>query len=135
MNNVTSLQIPAHLSEFEDILRNLKKVHTLCNENNLPHNYVKILDNFTESWNNLSEKYSISTSPKLHIINDHLIDYFDLTEMTLRKTSDELIENMHQFMHKRLSKGYWVKNTENPSHGSKLLRAVKHINCYNLRIN
>ena len=31
-------------------------------------------------------------------------------------------------------KGYWVKDAENPSHGSKLLRAVKHINCYNLRI-
>ena len=95
---------------------------------------LEILDKFTESWNNLSAKYSISTSPKLHIINYCLIDYFDLTEMPLRKISDELIENMHQFMHKRLRKGYWVQDTDNSSHGWKLLHAVKHINCYNLRI-
>ena len=106
----------------------------MCNEDYLPCNYVKIIDEFTAAWNSLSLKYSISTTPKIHIIIDHLIDYFDSSEMTLRKTSDELIENMHQFMHKRLMKGYWVKDVENPSHGLLLFRAVKHINCYNLRI-
>ena len=33
-----------------------------------------------------------------------------------------------------LRKGYWVKDTENPSHGVRLLHAVKHIKYYNLRM-
>ena len=66
------------------------------------------------------------------IKTDHLVDYFDLTEITLHKTSDELIENMNQLMHKHLRKGYWEKDTDNPSYDFKLLFAVKHIDCYNL---
>ena len=53
--------------------------------------------------------------------------------MSLVKTADELIENMHQFVHKRmLRSGYMVKDVLNPMHGRNLFRAVLHINAYNV---
>jgi len=64
---------------------------------------------------------------------DHLIDYFDLTEMDLRKTTDEVTEAMQSYVHKRLNMGYWVKDTSNVLHGEKLYRCVLHVNSYNLR--
>ena len=66
--------------------------------------------------------------PKIHIIIDHLKDYFNLTNLTLIKTTDEVVE----VMYKRLCKGYWVKDIANPNHGMLLLKCVLHINCYNL---
>ena len=105
----------------------------MCNEQTLPHDYDKKINNFTLSWFNLRQKIKISTTPKIHILLHHLRDYFNITHLSLRKTTDEVIEVMHQFMHKRLSKGYWVKDISNPNHGKLLLKCVKHVNCYNLR--
>ena len=59
-------------------------------------------------------------------------DYFDLIKMTLHQTSDELIENMLQFMHICLKKVYYVKNIENLCHGQLFFCTIKHIICYNL---
>ena len=100
----------------------------------LPHNYVEVLDKFSSSWQCLKDKFGISTTPKLHIILDHLEDYFNETNMTLLRTSDEVVENMHQFVFKRLMKGYNVKDISNPSHGDKLYNLVRHINTYNLDV-
>ena len=106
----------------------------MCNESNLPCNYEKKLDDFAKAWFRLQKRYNISTTPKVHIILDHLEDYFDMSELSLRKTTEEVVEQMHQYVHKRLSKGYWVKDVLNPNHGILLLKGVNHINCYNLSV-
>ena len=74
--------------------------------------------------------------PKLHIIIDHLDEYFSDTNLSLVKTSDQLIENMHQYVHKVMSRSmYTVKDPLNPQHGKLLFKAVKHINSMNICIN
>ena len=85
-------------------------------------------------WNKLREQFNISTTVKIHILMDHLCDYFDETSLSLAKTTDEVIENYHQFMNKRMLKGYCVKDITNPNHGVKLFNCVRHMNSYSLVI-
>lgn len=107
----------------------------MCNNNHLNHNYVKVIDDFSNSWYKLAHKYNLSTTPKIHIILDHLCDYFDDCEVTLKTVTDELVENIHQYVEKTMVRsGYKVKHLLNPNHGLKLYNAVIHINCYNLRL-
>ena len=52
-------------------------------------------------------------------------DYFDETELTLLKTSYELVESMHQYVFKRMMKGYNVIYIQRHKHGEMLLQLVK----------
>ena len=78
-------------------------------------------------------KFNINISNKLHIIFDHLQDYYDYTNLSLIKTGDELIESMHQYVDKRMQKSnYMVKDYLNPRHGEKFYHSVLHLNSYNI---
>ena len=116
------------------VLVRLRSLHLLCSHQVLPGNYYKIIDDFSLEWYKLTEQFNISTTVKIHILLDHLSDYFAETNLSLAKTSDEVIENYHQFMHKRMMMGYWVKDVTNPSHGVKLFKCVRHMNSYSLVI-
>ena len=100
----------------------------------IPGNYCKVIDEFSVEWYKRTDQFNISTTPKIHIILSHLCDYFDKTQLSLAKTSDEVIENCHQYMHKRMMKGYWVKNISSPNHGLKLFNCIRHMNSYSLLI-
>ena len=101
----------------------------------LPNNYVAVINRFANKWFILADKFQLSTPPKIHIIIDHLQDYFNATGLSLVKTSDQLIENMHQFVHKHMSRSnYYVKHVKNPHHGRLLFKAVQHLNCMNIYI-
>ena len=66
---------------------------------------------------------------------DHLENYFDMSDTTLIKTTDDLCENIHQNLEKRLMHSFYkVKDVLNSSHGDRLCRAVKHLNAYNMNI-
>ena len=94
-----------------------------------------MINKFSNKWFILADKYKLPTTPKVHIILDHLKEYFDTTNLSLVKTSDQLIENMHQYVHKVMSRSnYYVKHVENPNHGKYLYQAVKHINSMNISI-
>jgi hypothetical protein len=82
---IKKLNIPEHLKEFKQVLFRLKEVHTLCNAQLLPSNYHKILDDFKSIWFQLKDNITISTTPKIHIILDHIEEYFDNCEVTLVK--------------------------------------------------
>ena len=132
---IERLRIPSHLKEYKTVLLALRKIHTLCNSDYLPCNYTQTLDQFSDAWFILSSKFNVSTTPKIHIILDHLCDYFDEMEMTLKSVTDELTEQMHQFVEMRIVKsGYKVKDVTSIAHGRKLFRAIRHLNCFNLRI-
>ena len=101
----------------------------------LPDDYKAVINHFSNKWFILSDKFKLSTSPKCHIIIDHLQEYFDATGLSLVKTSDQLIENMHQFVHKMMSRSnYYIKHVENPRHGQLLFKAVQHLNCMNIYV-
>ena len=105
----------------------------MCYAEVLPTNYASIINEFKRAYEIIFVRFRVSITNKLHIVFDHLQDYYDQTRLSLRKTSDELIENMHQYVHRRMLKGgYLVKDLLNPLHGVNLYRAVLHINAYNV---
>ena len=90
------LNIPPFFSIFKDVFLDLTKMYFLRDKELLPCNYQKTIDDFRSAWFNLTEMFGDSTTSKLHILIDHLEDYFELTDATHIKTSDELCEKMHQ---------------------------------------
>ena len=83
-------------------------MYLVFNSQLLSHNYFEVIYNFIESCVQLASRLKNSTTPKLHIIIDHLCDYFDKTNLTLIKASDEIVENFHQLFNKMLIKGFAV---------------------------
>ena len=135
LKKIEDLQIPEAFMEFKDILLSLRDLHHLCNAQLLASNYHQVIDKFRSTWFTLSNEHNISTTPKIHILLDHLEDYFDEKNVTLIKSTDELCGQMHQFSNKRLMRSFYlIKDTSNPNQGKKLHRAVRHINSYNLCI-
>ena len=134
LENINKLHIPESLVEFKSALKDLKALHVTCNSQVLPHNYCEIIDNFSRSWFNLSVKFNLSTTPKVHILTEHLCDYFDDSSLTLIKVTDEIVESCHQLFNKTISKGYKIKSLSSTTHGVLLHNAVLRYNTYNLRI-
>ena len=135
LKSINRLNIPTQFKEFTEVLKSLRKLHSICNEDYLCVNYESHIDKFSKCWYKLADKYKISTTPKIHIILNHLCDYFDECEVTLKTVSDELVESMHQYVDKFMVRScYKVKDVKNPTHGKNLFKAVCHVNSYNLRI-
>ena len=135
LQNIDKLNIPQEYVEFQDALESLYQLNHMVSQEVLPNNYTAVINRFSNKWFILSDKFSLSTPPKLHIVIDHLQEYFDATGLSLVKTSDQLIENMHQFVHKMMSRSnYYIKHVENPHHGALLFRAVQHLNCMNISL-
>lgn len=105
----------------------------MCSNEIIPENYAFIINRFANAWFVLSDKFNLSTTPKMHIILDHIEEYYSENNISLVKTSDQLIENMHQYTHKRmLHSNYYVKHVENPQNGKQLFKCILHLNSYNL---
>ena len=93
-----------------------------------------MLYKFFSSWFKLRNRFNISTTPKINIILHHLEDYFNDAELTLKQCTDNLVKSMHQFVYKRMMKGYNVKNIISSKHGDILFNLLRRINCYNLKV-
>ena len=89
--------------EFRTALEALRDLNMMCSKEILPENHTAIVNKFSNKWFMLADKFNLSTPPKLHIIIDHLDEYYCDTNLSLVKTSDQLIENMHQYVHKVMS--------------------------------
>ena len=64
---------------------------------------------------------------------EHVKFYFQQTGKSLGFYTDQLIEAMHQYVDKRLTRSnYVVKDVTSDIHGEKLHKGINHINSYNL---
>ena len=136
LKNIEKLKIPAEFLEFEIMLKALRKLNFMVAQETLPTNYGHVISHFANSWYVLCDKFNLSTTVKCHIILDHLEEYYNETGLSLVKTSDQLIENMHQYFNKVMTRSnYFIKHPNNPRHGQYLLRAVKHLNSLNICVN
>ena len=64
---------------------------------------------------------------------EHVKFYFQQTGKSLGFYTDQVIEAMHQYVDKRLTRSnYIVKDITSDIHGEKLLKGIHHINSYNL---
>jgi hypothetical protein len=71
-------------------------MHTLCNSEHLSLNYQEVLDKFSSSWYKLQEEEKNIHDTKNTFNFHNLEDYFNETDLTWLKTTDELLEWMHQ---------------------------------------
>ena len=101
---ITKLQIPLVLKPFKSALHTLNDLVRMCYKEELPMNFGDIINKFKKHYMILVVKIKIDISNKLHIIFDHLQDYYDNTNLSLIKTGDELIESMHQYVDKIMQK-------------------------------
>ena len=104
LKSITKLQIPLVLKPFESALHALDDLVRMCYKEELPMNFGDIINKFKKHYMILVVKIKINISNKLHIIFDHLQDYYVNTNLSLIKTGDELIESMHQYVDKIMQK-------------------------------
>ena len=75
---------------------------------------------------------TLSKTPKIHTIQDHLLDLIELTGEPLGSL-DQCIEALHQYFNQRMnSSKYQVKTKSEDIAGEKLRQCVLHINAFNL---
>ena len=92
----------------------------------LKENWKESLASFEENILFLHGKYSLSITPKLHILMDHVGDYIEMTGKPLGYISDQTVEKCHQLVNSRFEKSnYYVKCLESDIHGENLLKGIK----------
>ena len=134
LNNLDELKevLTEEQTPFYDGFENLRKFKIACCGNILDPNVMAIIKELEDTVNILKDKFAVSITNKMHIITTHVPEYIEETRLSLGQTSDQIIESSHQYVNKRfMGSNYFVKNVENPSHGEKLLKGLKHINSYN----
>ena len=99
----------------------------------LQNNWKEAIASFEESIMFLHGKYSLSITPKLHIMIDHVPDYIEMTGKPLGYISDQTIENAHQLVNRRMERSnYYVKAIDSDVHGENLYKGIMHVNTYNI---
>ena len=84
------------------------------------------------SFNFLKQEFKLSKTPKIHTIQDHLLDIIEITGEPLGSL-DQCIEALHQLFKQRMKTSrYEVKNKIKDIAGLKLLQCILHLNAYNL---
>ena len=90
------------------------------------------IDEFISSINYLKKHFHFSKTPKIHTIQDHIMDTIELTGEPLGSL-DQCIEQLHQYFNQRMhASHYYVKTKDKDIAGTRLLQCVNHINNFNL---
>ena len=99
----------------------------------MAENYESLIDKYCSLIHLLNAKFNLSLTPKFHIIESHFKFYFRSTGKSLGFYTDQLVEAMHQYTDKRLTKSnYVVKDLLSDIHAEKLYGGINHLNSYNL---
>jgi hypothetical protein len=126
--------------DIVECMKELEKVDKLAAAEYLDKNYRQVIETFKSSWMNLHYKYfdkkgkrELTIPNKVHVIVDHLPDYFDRTGKTLHNISDQTIESVHQLLFKHMVRSnYYVKHAKSKKHSQKALAGLKAFNSYNV---
>ena len=78
----------------------------------------------------LHEEFVVPITPKLHIVFEHLSEYFEMSGKTLRKKTDQTTHS--KFDNFIRAHNFKIRDVESEKAGEYLLKAVKHFNSYNL---
>ena len=90
------------------------------------------IDEFVATINYLKNNFGFSKPPKIHTIQDHIMDLIELTGGPLGSL-DQCIEQLHQYFTQRMNASkYNVKTKDKDIVGTRLLQCVLHIISFNL---
>ena len=105
----------------------------MAHKKEVVENHRDIVKKLEDSVMKLNKEFKVPVTPKLHIIFEHLPEYFELTGKTLRKKTDQTVESTHAKLDKFIrSHNYQIRDVNSEKAGEYLLRAIKNFNSYNL---
>ena len=67
----------------------------MAHKKEVVENHRDIVKKLEDSVMELNKEFKVPVTPKLHIIFEHLPEYFELTGKTLRKKTDQTVESTH----------------------------------------
>ena len=136
LKNLDFLQacLPVRLHTFVDALRQIAIVYKISTAEAVVNNHREIIQNFKGTWIKLMEDFGLTMPLKVHIIVDHLSDYFELENLTLRHTNDQFIEACHAKVKKFFENhpNYNHKDKSSDKYGEAILAAIVQFNSNNL---
>ena len=77
---------------FVDALRQLKSVYKISHLKEVDPNHREIVKKLEISVMKLHNQFKVPITPKLHIVFEHLPEYFEMTGKTLRKKTDQTVQ-------------------------------------------
>ena len=114
--------------------KNISEVHRVATRKDLDIDDAKAVHTqFSKHWKILREKFDLSECLKIHIINDHMFDYFELTGKTLLSVSDEITEAAHSAL-RTFDERHQYKTVQKGTegHARKQHKSTVHFNAKNL---
>ena len=79
LNNLDLLRmyLPEDLHSYVDALESIKNIYKIATAKEVDPDHRVIIENFNEQWKVLMNDHGETMPLKVHIIVDHLSDYFD----------------------------------------------------------
>ena len=94
------VEIQTDLIKFIEYLRAIAQLHLVCTSVEVPETAELVLNNFSEKFEILKDKFALSETLKIHVIKSHYCYYFRQTNTTLRHTNGEFTESAHSTLRK-----------------------------------
>ena len=87
--------LPENLHIFVDALKQVKEIYRIAHATTVEVDHREKIELFRNTWLTLMQDFGQTMPLKVHIILDHLSDYFEMEGKTLRNTNDQFIEACH----------------------------------------
>ena len=138
--NIIEKEIPPEYHDFVEVFDAINEVKnstfgtklSICSPRPAPY-FRNVAKKFENKWYNVQTKFKISCPNKAHFIMSHVAEYVENSNLSLGRTSDQLIESTHQHTNKIFQRSrYFVKDVSSPAHKKGLKNGVNHYNSYNL---
>ena len=126
--------LPENLHTFVDALEEVKEIYRMARATTVEINHREKIELFRNTWLTLMQDFGQTMPLKVHIILDHLSDYFEMEGKTLRNTNDQFIEACHAKVRKFFDNhpNFNHKDKSTDKYGKAVLTAVVHFNSNNL---
>ena len=127
--------LPANAHIFVECLRGIASVHKVLVSDTLHPDYEAIITNFVTNWKVLEDKFEISCTLKIHIIETHMLDAIRESGKTFHDESDEVVEKAHYGVHAfEKTHGYFVSERKMQTEiaAEKQQRMMEHLNSVHL---
>ena len=126
--------LPENLHIFVDALKQVKEIYRIAHATTVEADHREKIELFRNTWLTLMRDHGQTMPLKVHIILEHLSDYFEQEGKTLRRTNDQFIEACHSKVRKffETHPNFKHKDKSSDTYGDAILKAIIHFNSYNL---
>jgi hypothetical protein len=114
-------------------LKSIGELHNICRSRILNPSYKQVISDFNTNWDQCTQMFGLSKTLKIHIICDHLEQYFTKTGSTLLDKTDETTESGHSTYSKfERIHGMFVRDEMSPAHHKQQHKRIVWFNSYNV---